>query len=372
MMKILILTDEFATGGGAGQVAFLQAMEMAKGNEVTVLTAHGPENSPAGLRVIKKNLDYHPMFRTVLGIYHPRAIKVLEKFLQNNCFDVCYMHNINVNWSYRSLKILKDAGVKTILTIHDVTAVTPYVKLCNYNNYKYSWLRELRDAKWFYNPFRRPLVRKYISLAFEVRAVSRALADFLTTNGIRVDKVERNRLPQSQSAPSALYEDTIFFGGRLSTSKGALLAVEYLAKIREKYKLNPTLLVAGKPGIVTKKMTELAEKSGVSRQIKFLGWLSQTDYNTRLSTAGMVIVPSICFDSLPTMILEAMRAGRPVIATNLGGSRELVEEGITGFIADPKDIESFSGKIAAVLQDKNSARNLGRKAYGKFINEFAY
>lgn len=372
-MKILILADHFAVGGGAGEIARIQAEELSRDHEVTVLTAHAPKDQGDKFKFHTYNLDYHPSLRTYLGIRHPKAVKVLKNFLQRRRPDICHVHNLNVNWSYYSLKILREAGIKTVLYFHDVTAVTPYVKLCGMKHardYRYPWWRELRAAKFSYNPLRHYLVRKYMSMASERVAVSQALADFLRTNGIPVDRVERNKLPLLEETPSDMYDDSIFLGGRLSSSKGALEAVRYLAILKEKYKLEVKLRLAAAEGIVTRKMQVFARELGVEDQLEFLGWLDKKELQKAMRNCGAVIVPSICFDSLPTIILEAMRQAKPVVATIYGGSRELVEDGKTGFIRDPRDIGSFSDAIARILQDKKLAAVFGQAGQERFRNHF--
>jgi len=111
--------------------------------------------------------------------------------------------------------------------------------------------------------------------------------------------------------------------------------------------------------VVTEKMRKKAESLGVTGQLEFRGWLSGHAYEKALGDSTLVIVPSICFDSFPTMILDAMKLAKPVVATNLGGAKEMVNEGVSGYIADPMDIESFSQRIADILTDPNKARELG-------------
>lgn len=118
-------------------------------------------------------------------------------------------------------------------------------------------------------------------------------------------------------------------------------------------------------------MQAQARELGVARQLEFLGWLEKKEFSAALASCGVVIVPSICFDSFPTIILEAMRAARPVIATIYGGSREAVEEEKTGFIRDPHDTESFAAAIAQVLKDKQLAAALGKAGQERFRNYFA-
>jgi glycosyltransferase involved in cell wall biosynthesis len=381
-MKILILTDHFGTGGGAGTIAMIEAQHLAHGHEALVLAAHSPAGfNPAEYQIRTYNLDYHPRWRNYLGLYHPRAIKILQKELNRFRPQEVYLHNIHTNWSYYCLRILRSRGIKSVITLHDVVSVTPYVKFCNipYSasvdgyrfQYRYSWWRHLQQAKFAFNPFRNFFIRRFLRLATVRYAVSQALASFLNANGIEIDKVVHNKIPDLKQAPSEIFDDTIFFGGRLFSSKGALEAVKYLHKLREKYKLEVKLRIVGAQGPITEKMFDLARRLGVENLLNFTGWLDETRYQEAMRDCGVVIVPSICFDSLPTVVLEAMRAARPVVATIFGGSGEMVEDGKTGFIRDPLQTEEFTAAIAALIRDKKLAREFGRQGRLRFQKDFS-
>lgn len=386
-MKILILCDYFAVGGGAGRIVEVSAEALAEKHEVVVLTAHGarPINGQTTkYQVFIHNLDYPLFWRNYLGLRHKKALRILEAHLNLRHPDIVYIHNLHTNWSYAALKVLAKEKIPAFLIFHDVSVFTPYVKLCGIKDgrYHYPWWRHLRQAKWTWNPLRNFLIRRYLRYATKTIAVSDELKKALTQNRIRVDAVIHNGIDLSWKSSPPIYrpingqttttnENAIFFGGRLSTSKGALLAVKYLKVLKDKFRLTPTLNIAGKQGIITEKMKLEAKKMGMERQLFFLGWLTQDNYVRALVSSAVVIVPSICFDSLPTVILEAMRFSKPVIATNLGGARELVADGETGFIINPFDIEAFAAAIALLLQDEKKRETMGDAAFQRLKEEFS-
>jgi glycosyltransferase involved in cell wall biosynthesis len=73
-------------------------------------------------------------------------------------------------------------------------------------------------------------------------------------------------------------------------------------------------------------------------------------------------------EGLPLVVLEAMAAGRPVIATTAGGSRELVTEGITGFIGEAGQ-ESFEQAMERAWQERDRWKTMGEAAYDHIINQ---
>ena len=91
------------------------------------------------------------------------------------------------------------------------------------------------------------------------------------------------------------------------------------------------------------------------------GWLSGAELLGAFQLADVVAVPSICFDTFPTVCLEAMALGSPVIATCFGGSRELVKDGETGYIINPFDIETFAEHLQTLLSDDELRARMGRR-----------
>jgi glycogen synthase len=76
-------------------------------------------------------------------------------------------------------------------------------------------------------------------------------------------------------------------------------------------------------------------------------------------SARMVLVPSLCADACPTVVLEAMAAGRPVVAAASGGIVDLVADGETGFLVPPGDAPALASAIASLLDDPAAAQALG-------------
>jgi glycosyltransferase involved in cell wall biosynthesis len=68
-------------------------------------------------------------------------------------------------------------------------------------------------------------------------------------------------------------------------------------------------------------------------------------------------------DNLPTVIMEAMATGLPVVSTNIGGIPEMVVEDETGFLVKPGDAQAMADAIEKVINDRSSATSLGYSGY---------
>jgi glycosyltransferase involved in cell wall biosynthesis len=80
-----------------------------------------------------------------------------------------------------------------------------------------------------------------------------------------------------------------------------------------------------------------------------------------LSQATMLVLPSL-EDNCPMTVLEAMAAGVPVVAAQVGGLPDLIEEGKTGFFCDPVDAASMAAAVEMVLLDRTAAAEVARHA----------
>lgn len=382
-MKILILADHFACGGGAGTIAKLHAEELTKNHTVSVLTAHLPKDfeSP-NLDVAVHNLDYSTKWRNYTGLKNKKALQLLKEYLSTHTFDLVLIHNLHVNWSYAALPIIEAASIPSVLVFHDVSVFTNYSKLTNITyttkadgtrtfDYSYSLLKNLYQLKFAYpNPFRQRSIKKYLQSATKTVTVSHALKDALTAHEIRVDIVVHNGATTDYN-PTVTYDGSILFVGRMNASKGTKQAIDCLAYLKEKHQFTPELRVAGDTGIGLQKLLSYAKKRGVENQVASLGWITGDTYTKELETCRLMIVPSISFDSFPTVVLEAMQYKKPVVATIFGGAKELVAHGKTGFVADPFDTATFSEHVRTLLTNKNKAKDFGEAGFKRVSAHFS-
>ena len=73
----------------------------------------------------------------------------------------------------------------------------------------------------------------------------------------------------------------------------------------------------------------------------------------------MVATPSLCFESFGLINLEAMAASRPVVASFWGGPSDVVEDGVTGFLVNPLQVDVMAGRIGRLLDDPERAAAMG-------------
>jgi len=98
-----------------------------------------------------------------------------------------------------------------------------------------------------------------------------------------------------------------------------------------------------------------------------VGWKSGAELDAYYTSAHVVVMPSR-WEGLPLVGLEAMRAGRPIIASDIGGLSELVDHGITGLLVPPDDAEALAEAVCSL--DDASLLQMGAQAAERFVNHW--
>ena len=106
----------------------------------------------------------------------------------------------------------------------------------------------------------------------------------------------------------------------------------------------------------------------LQNNVVLTGAKPQTQLRGRLAAANVFVLPSVIdpdggMDNLPTVIMEAMATGLPVVSTNIGGIPEMVIENETGFLVQPGDAAAMADAIETVINDRSSAAKLGQSGY---------
>jgi colanic acid/amylovoran biosynthesis glycosyltransferase len=110
------------------------------------------------------------------------------------------------------------------------------------------------------------------------------------------------------------------------------------------------------------------EELRLQNNVVLAGAKPQTQLRRRLAAANVFVLPSVIdadggMDNLPTVIMEAMATGLPVVSTNIGGIPEMVIENETGFLVAPGDAPAMTDAIEQVINDPSLARRLGQFGY---------
>ena len=137
--------------------------------------------------------------------------------------------------------------------------------------------------------------------------------------------------------------------------KGYPYLIESLPLVLQRFPKAKALLIGD--GHLRQSIRRKAEDLGLSSSVIFTG--IRHDIPELLSIFDVFVLPSL-WEGMPNVILEAMAANKPVVATRVGGIPEVVEDGVTGLLVPPRDPEALAEAIIALLQDRERAKAMGR------------
>ncbi|NNG03134.1 MAG: glycosyltransferase family 4 protein [Inquilinus sp.] len=151
---------------------------------------------------------------------------------------------------------------------------------------------------------------------------------------------------------------------RLTSGKGIQTAVEALAHLPERFVLD----IAG-DGPELRNLQDLARKIGVVDRTRFLGWISGTEKDRRLSEADIFCAPSKA-DAFSMSMIEALCHGLPVVTVRSRAIADLVKDGETGYVVEIDDSKAVAQAILALAQPSVRA-DMGRAAASWVLNELS-
>ena len=155
--------------------------------------------------------------------------------------------------------------------------------------------------------------------------------------------------------------DYFLFVGRLVHEKG----IEHLLEAWTFLK-NQKLIIVGDGPLHDKYKATLSADSN----IVFLGHRERADVLNIIKKSRVVVVPSLCYEGCPMVILEAFSCGIPVIASRLGGMAEIVDDDRTGKLFNPGDAKDLASKMEWFLVNKEKVRKMRIEARLEYESKY--
>ncbi|MFC3614320.1 glycosyltransferase [Lutimaribacter marinistellae] len=132
--------------------------------------------------------------------------------------------------------------------------------------------------------------------------------------------------------------------GRFVEQKGQMILIEALARLRDRLPELHLALVGD--GEMRPDLERAIDSHGLRGMVTLTGWLDQEGVRAQLDAANALVMPSFA-EGLPMVVMEAMAAARPVIATYIAGTPELVQQGKTGWLVPAGDADALAEVIAS-------------------------
>ncbi|HAZ10993.1 MAG: hypothetical protein A2047_00435 [Omnitrophica bacterium GWA2_41_15] len=156
--------------------------------------------------------------------------------------------------------------------------------------------------------------------------------------------------------------------GMISCLKPQKSPLDYVKACVDVYNKIPSInfLLIG-DGILKKRCESELSKSSLNGRFIFTGW--RRDVSDILDIIDIVVLTSK-WEGLPIAIIEALSKGKPVVVTDAGGGRELIKDGVTGYITRPGQYRDTTDRLLSILRDKDSLLKMSQEAAKSIDDSF--
>jgi glycogen(starch) synthase len=353
-MRVLIVNYEFPPlGGGAATASWHISRELAKkGCEVTVLTSR--------FKGLKRS-------EVIDGVKILRIPVVRRR--KDRC-SVGEMITFMVSGMVSGLKVMKREKIDATLAFFTIP--------CGHIGLLGRWLRgipyvvSLRGGDVpgamgkeldMYHKICLPMTKLIWENARFIAANSKGLVELaqksykgnilLIRNGVDVEffsPLERENVAKRK----------LIFVGRLSREKDLPTLLNAVKVLNEKRQFPFELETIG-DGPERKPWEDEAKELHVAQMVTFRGWLDRETVRNEYRNADIFVLPSLG-EGMPNVVLEAMASGLPVVATRVRGIVDLVEDGVSGFLFEPRNAEALMEKLALLLENDALRMKMGKAA----------
>ena len=396
-MKIGIITNLYPpfVRGGAEMIAAIEAEGLKKEWQHVFVVTTKPSLPGTALMKIKHKVIFQdevnevPIYRfTPFNLYYylndfkyPGFIRLLwhffdifnifsywavKKILLKEQPDVVITHNL-MGLGFLIPALLRKLKIKHIHTLHDVQLVTPSGLIIK--DKEKSWIHKLFKYLGYIR-----IMRRLIGSPEIVVSPSKFLRDYYQRSNF-FTKSKKIVLPNPIKRVLKIEKISSFnlellFLGQINRAKGALELIKSFRRIKSPH-LRLHIVGVGQD---LRKAKQLAKGD---KRIIFYGWLYHQDLSPLLKKIDVVVVPSLCYENSPTVIYESLSIGLPVMAADIGGVAELIEEGRNGWIFPAGDFDSLNKKIMSLYQQRekialmtdNCRHSVQKYTIDKYVNK---
>ena len=356
-IRVLFVVDSFHVGGTEHQVAEMSCRLPKSEFELTVccLKREGPflnQVLQLGIEVV----EFSPG-GTLLAAHAARQILRLAGFIRRRDFQVVHTHDL---WS-------------NLMGVPAAALARAPMIVCS--------RRDLGHLSW-YTPGREKIIAAIQWLSDRIVANSAAVREMILGgggiargkvvvlhNGVDYEKFAAARGDRRVLFPgvSAHRKLIAVVANMHSEVKGHCFLIDAAAIV---CRARPDVLfVLMGDGELRQPFERRVADRGVQENFLFLGECD--DVAERLHCCALFVLPSIA-EGMPNALLEAMAAGLPAVATRVGGTGEIIEDGVSGALVEPSSAPALAEGILSVLRNPEIAANLARAGQDRVRREFGF
>ncbi|SIT85016.1 glycosyltransferase family 4 protein [Pontibacter indicus] len=361
-MRILIIHNYYKQAGGEDTVFHAEAALLEQhGHQVEKLSFSNKEVNSLSEKL-----------KAALGVvYNPGSAKLVEDRIKSFQPDVIHVHNFFPLLSPSVFYVANRLQVPIVVTLHNYRLVCPSA-LLYYNGkvqlenlhkvFPLSAIRQkiyrdsaIQTASVVLTTGMHKLLGTWRSKVDKFIALTPGAADLFHNSSLKLRPGQvavKPNFTQDIGISRVEREEYFLYVGRLTAEKG----IETLLKAHE---LNPFPLKVAGDGPLRERVEEYAKTHA---SIKYLGFQNREQVLELLKQARALIFSSEWLETFGMTIIEAFSAGTPVIAANIGGAAQLVEDGVNGLHYTPGNAEELAERVHTLIQYPRMIRQLGTAA----------
>ena len=188
-------------------------------------------------------------------------------------------------------------------------------------------------------------------------------AEFIKGSGVALNDFKY--VPESESETLK-----VVFTARMVKEKGVIELIEAAEKLRKDYEGKLEFWLCGRLAVNFDAVSkEELEARCDGRYIKWLDF--QKDIKSILEQSHIMAFPSYYREGVPKSLIDACAVGRPIVTTNSIGCKDVVDDGVNGFLVPVKDSEALAQKLRILIEDKELRVRMGKAAREKAEQEFS-
>lgn len=372
-MKILQVVPYFPPAyafGGPVNVSYQISKELVKrGHEVVVYTTDAESlNSRLNIKPMKvvdgirvhymRNLSLVLARRSKLFITPEISLRAKEEIKE---FDIVHLHEYRTYQNIIIHRCAKKYGVPYVLQAHgSLLRIMTKQRLKLIYDVLFGY-RILRDASKVI-ALTKTEAQQYRSMGVAEEKIE------IIPNGIDLSEFADLPLKGSFKKKFGIDEDEkiVLYLGRIHQIKGIDILVKAFAKVVKKLS-NVKLVIVGPDDGYLGELKALIRALKIEDNVLLLGPLYGRDKLEVYVDAEVYVLPSR-YETFPMSLLEAYACSKPVIASNVGGLKDLVINDVTGYLVEPRNIKQLAGNIFSLLNDDNKAKEIGLRGK-KFVEK---
>lgn len=364
-MKILhVISYGYLAGGAEKSVHLLKNSLQDRGHKVAVVSSDHDKDSPeerfSDVEFSEIDGPHTSLIaKTIKHLWYPPSYRTIKAVVAGFQPDIVHFHVMGQLSPSALFAIGKVPGV---LTVHGpeeyVTSILEWgfpKHLFKDDTVATTNLTMLGRGYYLYFRFlQRPLYvcgfRKHVRTLI---APSRYMADVLKNEhyGVPIRHIYNGiELPKQQPLKN---ERRLLYVGRLEYVKGVDVLLKAMPEVARQLP-DVHLSIVG-DGSVRPELETFVTRHQLQKHVTFHGWLGGNAVSAQYTQTTAVVIPSVWPENLPTVCIEALAVGRPVIGTDSGGIPELVQEGVTGRIVAPGSADELAAAIVGLLSQSDLA-----------------